>query len=229
MGILIAIDGVDASGKQTQTEKLYERLCSEGRKVRKISFPAYDKESSVLVKQYLNGEYGKRAEDVNAYAASVLFAVDRFSTFRKDWIEDYNNDVIIIADRYVSSNMIHQAGKLEKTSEKEKFLEWVSDLEFKKLGLPIPTVTIFLDMPTEFGVKLMQNRSNKITGEEKKDIHESDNEYLKKSYENAFYVAGKFNWTTVSCIKNDEIRTVEEINDEIYNSVIENITTQNRF
>ena len=111
MGILIAIDGVDASGKQTQTEKLFERLKDAGVKVRMISFPAYDKPSSVLVKEYLNGDYGKKAEDVNAYAASVLFAADRFSTFKKDWIEDYNNGVVIIADRYVSSNMIHQAGQ----------------------------------------------------------------------------------------------------------------------
>ena len=145
MGILIAIDGVDASGKQTQTEKLYERLVAAGKRVRKISFPAYDKDSSVLVKQYLAGEYGKKAEDVNAYAASVLFASDRFSTFRMDWKKDFDDGVIIIADRYVSSNMIHQAGKISDTDEKDIFLDWIWDLEFKKFELPIPLVTVFLE------------------------------------------------------------------------------------
>ena len=225
MGILIAIDGVDASGKQTQTEKLFERLKDAGVNVRMISFPAYDKPSSVLVKEYLNGDYGKKAEDVNAYAASVLFAADRFSTFKKDWIEDYNNGVVIIADRYVSSNMIHQAGKISDVAEKDEFLDWVWDLEFKKFGLPEPEKTIFLDMPTEYGLKLMANRNNKITGEEQKDIHEDDREYMKKSYDNAFYVAKKFGWTTISCVKDGEIRTIDEINDEIYDMVIENITT----
>ena len=225
MGILIAIDGVDASGKQTQTEKLFERLKDAGVNVRMISFPAYDKPSSVLVKEYLNGDYGKKAEDVNAYAASVLFAADRFSTFKKDWIEDYNNGVVIIADRYVSSNMIHQAGKISDIAEKDDFLDWVWDLEFKKFGLPEPEKTIFLDMPTEYGLKLMANRNNKITGEEQKDIHEDDREYMKKSYDNAFYVAKKFGWTTISCVKDGEIRTIDEINDEIYDMVIENITT----
>lgn len=225
MGILIAIDGVDASGKQTQTERLSERLKDAGVNVRMISFPAYDKDSSVLVKEYLNGDYGKRAEDVNAYAASVLFAADRFSTYRKDWIEDYNNGVVIIADRYVSSNMIHQAGKISDTLEKDKFLDWVWDLEFEKFCLPVPTKTIFLDMPTEYGVMLMANRNNKITGDDKKDIHEEDREYMKKSYDNAFYVAKKFGWTRVSCVKNGKIRTIEEISDEIYNIVMENIAT----
>lgn len=218
MGILIAIDGVDASGKQTQTELLYERLKKEGKRVRKISFPAYDKPSSVLVKEYLAGDYGKRAEDVNAYAASALFAADRFSTYRKDWIKDYNDGVIIIADRYVSSNMIHQAGKLSEY-EKDEFLDWVEDLEFEKFALPVPDITVFLDMPTEYGIKLMEKRSNKITGEEQKDIHEADKSYLERSYKNAFYVAKKFGWTTVSCVKNSEIRTVDEINDEIYRIV----------
>lgn len=229
MGILIAIDGVDSSGKQTQTELLYDRLKNEGKRVRKISFPAYDKASSVLVKEYLSGDYGKNPEDVNAYAASVLFAVDRFSTFRKDWKKDYDDGVIIIADRYVSSNMIHQAGKISDEKGKDEFLDWVEDLEFKKLSLPVPTITVFLDMPTEYGVKLMENRNNKITGNEKKDIHESDKNHLEASYKNAFYVADKFGWNVVSCVKNNEIKTINEINDEIYKIIIEKITTKNRF
>lgn len=229
MGILIAIDGVDSSGKQTQTELLYDRLKNDGKKVRMISFPAYDKNSSVLVKEYLSGDYGKNPEDVNAYAASVLFAADRFSTFRKDWKRDYDDGVIIIADRYVSSNMIHQAGKFSSQSEKDEFLNWLEDLEFNKFELPVPDVTFFLDMPTEYGVKLMENRNNKITGEEEKDIHESDKNHLESSYKNAFYVADKFGWEKISCVKNSEIKTIDAINDEIYKIIIEKITTENRF
>ena len=220
MGILIAIDGVDASGKQTQTEMLYERLVSEGRRVRKISFPAYDKDSSVLVKQYLAGEYGKNAEDVNAYAASVLFAADRFSTFRMDWKKDFDAGVIIIADRYVSSNMIHQAGKLSDINEKNAFLDWLWELEFGKFELPEPLVTVFLDMPPEYGIKLMENRNNKITGEQEKDIHEKNVEYLEKSYKNALYVAKKCGWNVIECVKDGKLRSIEDINDEIYNLVM---------
>ncbi len=226
MGILIAIDGVDASGKQTQTEMLYKRLKTEGRNVRMVSFPAYDKPSSVLVKEYLAGDFGKKADDVNAYAASVFFAADRFSTYRKDWKKDYDDDVIIIADRYVSSNMIHQAGKIADLQEKREFLEWINDLEFEKFGLPVPNKTIFLDMPTQYAVKLMEQRNNKITGEQTKDIHESDQSYLENSYNNALYVAEKFGWTRVSCVENSKIRTLDDIHEQIYGEVMGILTRE---
>lgn len=224
MGILIAIDGVDASGKQTQTELLCEKLESAGKKIRRVSFPMYDNPSSTLVKQYLAGDYGKKPSDVNAYAASMLFAADRFSTYRTDWGEDYKNGVIIIADRYVSSNMIHQAGKIEDNAEKERFLEWLDDLEFEKLELPRPDITFFLDMPTEYGQKLMEGRNNKITGEEAKDIHESDKRYLEASYNNALLVAKKCGWERILCVKDGQIRGISEINDEMFSKVIEKIT-----
>lgn len=224
MGILIAIDGVDASGKQTQTELLAKRLLELGKKIRRISFPMYDNPSSTLVKQYLAGEFGKKPEDVNAYAASMLFAADRFSTFRTDWGKDYNEDTIIIADRYVSSNMIHQAGKIEQNEEKEKFLMWLYDLEFEKLLLPKPDITFFLDMPVEYGAELMKSRNNKITGEEKKDIHESDIEYLTKSYDNAMDVAKRFGWEKIFCVKDGKVREVIDINNEILSKVMDKIT-----
>src|SRR5699024_1343079 len=125
MGILIAIDGVDASGKQTQTQLLIKRLKDEGKDVRGVSFPAYDNQSSTLVKMYLNGDFGKNPEDVNVYATSTLFDADRFATYRTDWGNDYNSGKIIIADRYVSSNLIHQASKIADEKEKEKFLVWL--------------------------------------------------------------------------------------------------------
>lgn len=221
MGKLIAIDGVDASGKQTQTTLLLSRLEKEGREVKMVSFPAYDKPTSILVKMYLNGEFGENPSDVNAYATSTLFAADRFATYRTDWGTDYNGGTIILADRYVSSNLIHQASKINDTDEKEKFLMWLDDLEYGIYNLPRPDVTIFLDMPPEYGAELMSGRLNKSNGDDKKDIHESDFSYLEKSYENAMFVAKKFNWKRISCIKDGQIRSVDEIHEDIYSIVRE--------
>lgn len=221
MGILIAIDGVDASGKQTQTEILKKRLEAEGKEVKLVSFPAYDKPSSTLVKMYLDGAFGDKPSDVNAYATSTLFAADRFATYRTDWGKAYETGTVIIADRYVSSNLIHQASKIENEHDKDKFLEWLDDLEHGVYELPRPDVTIFLDMPPEYGAKLMRDRANKANGESKKDIHESDFSYLEKSYKNAVYVAERFGWKKILCVKDEQIRTVEEIGEDIYSVVKE--------
>lgn len=218
MGKLIAIDGVDASGKQTHAEILYDKLKNMGKKVRLVSFPAYDKPSSALVKMYLSGEFGEKPEDVSAYAASTFFAADRFSTYRTDWGRDYNDDTIIIADRYVTSNMIHQASKLNK-EDRAEFLDWLDDFEYNIYSLPRPDITIFLDMPPEFGAELMRERENKFSGESQKDIHERNKEYLKESYDNACFVAEKYNWQRISCVKCDKIRTIEDINNEIFDIV----------
>jgi dTMP kinase len=221
MGILIAIDGVDASGKQTQTELLLKRLKDNGQNVKMVSFPAYDKPSSTLVKMYLNGDFGKKPSDVNAYATSVLFASDRFATYRTDWGKDYNEGTIILADRYVSSNLIHQASKIENSAEKDKFLVWLDDLEHNIFSLPRPNVTVFLDMPPEYGAKLMRDRANKADGTDKKDIHESDFSYLETSYKNAMLVAEKFGWKRIPCVENGRIRSVDEIHNDIYSTVKE--------
>lgn len=216
MGKFIAIDGVDASGKQTHTELLAEHFTGLGIKVRRLSFPMYDSESSALVKMYLSGKLGKTADDVDAYSASTFYAADRFATFKADWHTDYEDDAtLIIADRYVSSNMIHQASKIEDLEQKDKFLSWLYDFEYNLYKIPEPDATIFLDMPPEYGRRLMENRNNKFTDEKALDIHESDFSYLEKSYNNAKYVADKFNWRTVSCIKDGEIRSIEDIQAEI--------------
>lgn len=221
MGILIAIDGVDASGKQTQTELLKKRLEADGVSLKCVSFPAYDNDSSVLVKMYLNGKFGNKPSDVNAYATSTFFAADRYATYKTDWGKDYENGTVILADRYVSSNLIHQAGKIDNPIEKDKFLSWLDDLEYNIYGLPRPDVTVFLDMPPEYGVKLMKDRVNKSTGDSQKDIHESDIDYLKKSYENAVYVSERFSWKRVSCVRDGNVRSIEDINDEIYKIIKE--------
>lgn len=222
MGKLIAIEGTDASGKQTQSELVLKKLTEKGIKARLVSFPMYQSKSSELVKMYLNGDFGTNPQDVNAYAASTFYAADRFASFRTDWGEDYNSDTVIIADRYVSSNIIHQASKLESGEEKKKFVKWLEDLEYGIYGLPVPNETIFLDMPSECAEKLMASRANKIDSGAKKDIHERNAEYMRKSHDHAAEIAKLCGWYTVKCADNGVIRTIDDINHEIM-SIIENL------
>lgn len=212
---LVVIEGVDASGKQTQTEKLYNNLLSSGIKVDKIEFPNYASETSSLVKMYLGGEFGTNAQDVNPYMASAFFAVDRVGSIKCIWKDKLQSADVVIADRYVTSNMIHQASKISDDVEKEEFLDWVYDFEYNKLDLPKPDLVIFLDMPVEYAKQLMANRKNKINDSEVKDIHEGDTDHLTKSYNNAVGVAEKYGWHKISCVKDGNIRTIEEISGEI--------------
>ena len=194
MGKLFVIDGTDGSGKQTQSSLLKERLKKEGIDFRAVSFPNYESPSSALVKMYLEGEFGTNAQEISPYIASTFYAVDRYATFKTGYEEYYNNGGIIIADRYTTSNMIHQAGKIKNDKEREKFLNWLWDFEFNLYGLPIPTEVIFLNMPLEYSKKLMENRENKITHESKKDLHESSNEHLQSAYNESCKLAIKYNW-----------------------------------
>ncbi len=217
---LIVIEGVDCSGKETQTEKLYNRLLNEGKKVMRISFPDYESDSSAVVKMYLRGDFGKSAYDVNPYAASTFFAVDRFASYKTKW-GSFLEDGVVIADRYVTSNMVHQASKMSDEKDKEEYISWLYDLEYEKMGLPKPDRVIFLDMPPEVSSELNEARKNKITGEDKKDIHESDLEYLRKSYINAHFVAKNQKWTRVDCAPNNLLRSIDDIAEEIFESVKE--------
>lgn len=223
MGKLIIIEGTDGSGKQTQTGLLYEKLCEiKGReKVKKISFPNYDSKASEPVKMYLAGEFGEKADSVNAYAASVLFSVDRFASFKTEWEEFYSSGGIVLSDRYTISNMIHQASKIKDREEREKYLDWLVDLEWNKIGIPEPDLVFFLDIPFDVSQKLMQNRKNKITGDKVKDIHEQDAEYLRNAYNIAKELAIKYKWNIVDCVENDKPRSIEEINGRMMEIILE--------
>ena len=222
-GKLIIIEsGSDASGKATQTKRLFERLSEENSNIRKVEYPNYDSESSALVKMYLRGDFGNNASDVDPYISSTFFAADRYASFKTEWEEFYNNGGIVIADRYTTSNMVHQASKMDE-DERDKYLDWLVDYEFNLYKIPEPDCVIFLDVPIEFSQKLMENRKNKITGEDKKDIHESDIEYLTKSYNNALYIANKYNWKKINCVKDGTLRSIDDIHDEIYNIVKQSI------
>ena len=223
MGKLIVIDGTDGSGKQTQMKLLEEKLKSESIDYKKVSFPNYDSPSSGLVKMYLSGDFGKDAKNVSPYIASTFFAADRYVTFKKELEEYYNNGGIILADRYTTSNMVHQAGKIGDKEEREKFLNWLWDFEFNLYKLPIPTKVFFLNMPPKYAFKLMENRENKFTHEAKKDIHENDKNHIIDSYNAALSVAKKYKWVEIECVKNEKIRTIEEIHEDIYNYIIKEI------
>lgn len=223
MGKLIIIEGTDGSGKQTQAELLYKKLkeIKGDGKVRKISFPNYESRASEPVKMYLAGEFGKKADSVNAYAASVLFSVDRFASFKMEWEEFYNNGGVVLSDRYTISNMIHQASKIKDREEREKYLDWLVDLEWNKIGIPEPDLVFFLDIPFDVSQKLMKDRRNKITGEKVKDIHEQDAEYLRNAYNIAKELAMKYKWNIVDCVENDKLRSIEEINGRMMEIILE--------
>ncbi len=223
MGKLFVIDGTDGSGKQTQFDLLKKHLTDDGIEYRTVSFPNYDSPSSSLVKMYLSGEFGENAKDVSPYIASTFYAADRYATFKKELQEYYDNGGIILADRYTTANMVHQAGKITDEEEREKYLNWLFDLEFNIYGLPVPTEVFFLNMPPKKVEELIKNRENKFTHSDKKDIHERDSKHLEDSYNAACSLVGKYNWNEIKCVKENEIRTREDIHNEIYNIVYNEI------
>lgn len=219
MGKLIVIEGLDASGKGTQTDILVNRLSRTGKDALAISLPNYDDESSALVKMYLRGEMGDRPSDVNAYAASTFYAVDRYASFKKSWNREYESGKIIIANRYTTSNACHQMTKLAK-AEWDTYLSWLFDFEYRLLEIPKPDCVIFLDMPVEISQKLLMKRYH--DDESRKDVHEKDVAYLQSCYEAASYACQKLSWNRVMCSRDGEPKTVEEIAEEVF-SIAERI------
>lgn len=212
MGKLIVLEGLDGSGKSTQLDLLFENLKKEGIDAKWVSFPNYDDDSSALVKMYLAGQFGKKPGDVNAYAASSFYAVDRYASFKKDWGEHYKNGGVIVSGRYTTSNAIHQCSKLP-SEVWEEFLSWLYDFEYNKLGIPAPDKVIFLDMPTEISQRLMDKRYDANGGH--KDIHESDLEYLENCRKAALFTAKYSGWNIISCGRDGEPRTIEDIAAEV--------------
>ena len=223
MGKLFVIDGTDGSGKQTQLGELKNRLDREKIDYRVVSFPNYDSKTSTLVKMYLSGEFGTNSKEISPYIASTFYAADRYATYQTELKEYYENGGLILADRYTTSNMIHQAGKIQDKEERDKFLKWLWDFEFNLYNLPIPTEVFFLNMPVEKSLELIANRDNKFTHNSKKDIHESDKNHLMDAYSAACDVAKDYNWYEVKCVKDDKIRTIEDIHEEIYNEIKKHI------
>ena len=210
VNMIIDIEGTDGSGKKTQTEKLFSKLTEAGYKCKLISFPNYESDSSAPVRMYLGGKLGDRANCLNAYQASATFAVDRLITMKLAGIDDYD---FVLFDRYVPSNMIHQATKVDG-KELKKFIKWVKDFEYKKLNLPRPDKILFLDMPVEASIKLARARGE-LKNKQSKDIHEADSEHLKLAYKRAKQVSKMDNWIRIDCVSGDNIKSIEEIHQEI--------------
>lgn len=220
MGKLFVIEGTDGSGKQTQLEKLVEKLKENNYEFKTVTFPNYDSPSSSLVKMYLSGEFGDNPKDVNAYVASTFYAVDRYATYKKDLESFYESGGIILADRYTTANMVHQAGKISDLKEREKFLNWLFDLEFRIFGLPKPTKVFFLNMPPKKSEELIKDRMNKFSHQKAKDIHEKDPKHIEESYLAACSLINKYSWYEVKCVKDNKIRSIDDIHNEIYNEVL---------
>lgn len=214
--MLIAIDGLDGSGKNTQSRLLYESLRKTSPGARLVSFPTYDDTGSALVKLYLDGGLGSDPGDTNAYAASSFFTMDRYVSYRRDWGRAYESGVPVIADRYTTANAVHQLSKLHK-SEWDSFLAWLWDFEFVKIGLPEPGLVIYLEMLPEISIRIIDERSRK-TGRAK-DIHELDRDYLFRSYEAALYASEKLGWTRVRAYENDQPRERRSVHNDILNIV----------
>ena len=207
-GKIAVLEGLDGSGKSTQFEMLDRYLTDKGIKHKSISFPDYDNESSALVKLYLSGKIGSSPSDVNAYAASSFYAVDRYVSYRQFWEKDYKDGAFIPAARYVTSNCIYQMTKLPE-EKWEEYIQWLEDYEYRKLGLPRPDQVIFLDMPIEISQKLMSGRYN--GDEAKKDIHEADVSYLHACRKAALFTAERCGWKLISCSDGDAPRPIDDI------------------
>lgn len=217
MGKLIVIEGTDGSGKSTQFRLLTERVANEGHQFQKLVFPQYQEESSALIRMYLGGEFGHSPSDVNAYAASAFYAVDRYASYKKVWGEWYEQGGLVLSDRYTTSNAVHQASK-EPAEKQGEFLKWLYEFEYDKLGLPRPDLTIYLDVPTDFTEKMM--RSREAATNTTADIHEQDLDYLATCRRTGKAAASFYNWTIIECVRDGRMRSIEDIHEEIYRHVL---------
>ena len=212
MGKLIVFEGTDGSGKSTQFELLAKRLEAEQIRFQRLRFPQYEEPSSALIRMYLGGAFGDDPEAVNAYAASTFYAVDRYASYQRVWKDYYQGGGLVVSDRYTTSNAVHQGSKVPE-GERAEFFRWLYDLEYDRMGLPRPDLVVLLDMPVELSEQLMRKREQS-TGTHA-DIHERDEDYLKKCRDVALHAAKYYGWRTVSCAKDGAIRGVEDIHELI--------------
>lgn len=216
MGKIIVIEGTDGSGKSTQFRLLTQRLQQEGTEFKTLVFPQYSEPSSALIRMYLGGEFGTDPSDVNAYAASAFYAVDRYASFKKDWGKWYAQGGLIVSDRYTTSNAVHQASK-ESGEKQGEFLKWLYEFEYDRLGLPSPDLVIYLDVPTAFTEQMMRHREQETNT--KADIHEQNSQYLATCRETGRAAAKFYGWNVIQCVQDGKMRSIEDIHQEIYGLV----------
>lgn len=219
-GRLVVIEGLDGSGKATQTALLCKRLAGEGVNVKTVSFPRYDSESSLLVRAYLGGHFGSDPDSINSYAASSFYSVDRYLSFKNEWGGDYNDGAVFVCDRYTTSNAVFQTPKLPKEQWKD-YLDWLYDFEYNRLGIPAPDAVIYLDMPIEASQRLMKGRYK--GDESKKDIHERNPEFQLRCRQAALYCCEHGDWVRISCAEGEEPLDTETISRRVYDAVMEKL------
>lgn len=219
-GKLIVLEGIDGSGKSSQYRRLCARMENDKIAYNHIVFPRYEKDSSALIRMYLGGQFGTSPEDVNAYTASTFFAVDRFASYRDDWGKIYESGGLILSDRYTTSNAVHQGCKLPD-DELPDYFTWLADLEYNKMGLPMPDLVIYLDVDLETSLRRMRHRESSTNT--KADIHEQDTAYLARCLRTADMAAEHYGWTRIPFMKNGREREADEKNGEIYSVILDTI------
>ncbi len=220
MGKLIIFEGLDGSGKGTQTDLLCQALRAKGEEPMQITFPDYESDSSALVKMYLSGQFGQKPDDVNAYASSTFYAVDRFASYKTRWGDFYRRGGLVVSDRYTTSNAVHQCSKLPPMHW-DGFLEWLFDFEYKKMGIPAPDAVVYLSVEVEVSQRLIAERYHGDTN--KMDIQEKDIEYLARSRAAAEYCARKLGWERIVCTKEENGQRVMRSADEIHAEVMDRL------
>ena len=224
MGQLIIFEGLDGSGKGTQTKLTAQRLKEQGRDLRQITFPDYDSESSALVKMYLSGAFGDKPDDVNAYAASSFYAVDRYASWKKVWQRWYERGGLVLTDRYTTSNAVHQGSKLPD-EEKGPFFRWLADFEYRRLGLPEPDLVLYLDMPTDQAMTMLRQRE--AATHTKGDIHETDGAYLAACRQAARQAADLYGWHTIPCLdEHGRLRDIDTIHEALWQAALPLLTQE---
>jgi dTMP kinase len=226
-GKLIVIDGTDGSGKTTQAKLLIKHFRQDGRKVKFIHFPRYEDNffgkfiAHCLSEQYYNWI------NIHPKIASVVYAADRWES--KPQIESWlKKGYMVIMDRYISSNQIHQGGKISNVKKREDFIKWLAEMEYEVFKIPAPDLTIYLSLPIETVLKLIKNRNYKGARAylgSKKDVHEKDKNFLKNSIKSALWLARtQKNWMKIECMKDGKLRSFPDIHEEIYAKVKKIIT-----
>lgn len=220
-GKLIVIEGTDGSGKSVQTKLLSERLSQKGYKTTTTSFPQYGKKSAGPIEEYLNGKYGT-PDQVSPYAASLFYALDRFD-FAREITAKLDQGYFFITDRYVDSNAGHQGGKIKDTNQRNKFLKWLYETEYKILGIPKPDLTLILHVPAEISHKLIAQKKVRsyIKKGRGRDVHEADPNHLRAAEASYLWLAKKYpkDHKIIECIKEKKLLAPEKIHETVWKTI----------
>jgi dTMP kinase len=221
VGIFIAIEGGDGSGKRTQADLIVKRLEDAGVDVMKVSFPRYGEMSAEIVSKYLNGDYGT-ANQVHPDLASLPFAIDRYAAKEPIITHLAKKNSVVISDRYVASNLAHQGTKLDNPAERQAFYDRITAIEFGILALPRPTISLVLLVPSEIAQANVDKKDARVYTDKKRDIHEADATHLDKTRQNYIELTELYpeQFTAINCMQdNATMRSIEDIHEDIWSVI----------